>query len=166
MHQDLPKKAKKAKLMQRRIKAKRHVLTFVAILRDHAPNHRNRWYLAWTRSRWWSLSTPNPHKLSRFCVITLIWRLVDLASVILSVIKLSIFCRYFAWSRHSGEKCDVSLSIFCRLFFDRHRISCRVFAWSRSFLIGEIMVLFLSWFSWQIGNRRYCRYFAWSRHYR
>ena len=164
MHTESSKEVKKAKLMQRRIKAKRHILTFVAISRDHAPNHRNRRYLAWTRSGGWLQAAPNPHKLSRFCVITLIWRLIYLASVFLSVITLSIFCRYFAWSRHCGMIGDLILSIFCRLFVDRNRISCRFFAWSRSFLIGEIICVITIIIDRQIGNRRYCRNFAWSRY--
>ena len=149
MHRKSPKKVKKAILMQRGIKAERHMLIFVAIWRDHVPNPRCCRYLAWTRSCGWLQAAPNPHKLSRFCVITLIWRLIYLASVFLSVITMSIFCRYFAWSRHWVMIGDLILSIFCRLFVDRNRISCRFFAWSRSFGVWSILrQCFWVWSRW------------------
>ena len=113
MHPELPKKVKKAKLMQRRIKAKRHILTFVAISRDHAPNHRNRRYLAWTRSLGSSRTEPDQHFLSLFCVITLILGIRQFSSIadVVAILRdhamfgetrenpISRFCRYFAWAR-------------------------------------------------------------------
>ena len=113
MHTESPKKAKKAKLMQRRIKAKRHMLIFVAISRDHAPNHRSCRYLAWTRSCDWLQAKPGEQILSLFCVITLILGLfssaaeADFVAILRDhamfgetrIIPVSRFCRYFAWSR-------------------------------------------------------------------
>ena len=113
MHPKSPKKVKKAKVMQRRCKAKRHVLAFVAICRDHAPNHRNRRYLAWTRSGGWLQAKPGEHFLSLFCVITLILGIRQFSSIadFVAILRdhamfgvtrenpISRFCRYFAWAR-------------------------------------------------------------------
>ena len=113
MHTESLQKVKKAKVMQRRIKAKRHILTFVAISRDHAPNHRSCRYLAWTRSNGRQQAKPGEHILSLFCVITL--RLgspsppaeADFVAILrdhvmfgeISIIPVCRLCRYFAWSR-------------------------------------------------------------------
>ena len=113
MHTESPKKVKKAKLMQRRIKAERHTLIFVAIWRDHAPNHRSCRYLAWTRSSGPSQAAPGEHILSLFCVITLILKIYDFTMIadVVAILRdhamfgetpcsTSIrFCRYFAWAR-------------------------------------------------------------------
>ena len=107
------KKVKKTILLQRRIKAERHILIFVAIWRDHAPNPRCYRYLAWTRSSGSEAERDHAHMLSSFCVITLILAFPDLA-LIADVVAIlrdhahvwwssqnadSRFCRYFAWSR-------------------------------------------------------------------
>ena len=115
--------------MQRRIKAERHILIFVAIWRDHAPNHRCCRYLAWTRSFGWVQAKPDEHILSLFCVITLIWPSCYHASVI---------------SGKSGEADSVAIlrdhapNYNFRAHFVDFRLtmgsrSCRYFAWSRSF---------------------------------
>ena len=122
MHRKSPKKVKKAKLMQRRIKAERHILIFVAILRDHAPNLRNRRYLAWTRSFGWLQAKPGEHILCIGAVITLILVIFKNAFETHSVHGLrdhahfsdiqkcsrNRFCAQAAWARSKSQM----LSIF------------------------------------------------------
>jgi len=116
MHTESSKEVKKGIWLQRRVKAERHALTFVAISRDHAPNHRSCRYLAWTRSFGWFPAKPGEHILSLFCVITLIWLMLDYSSIadVVAILRdhamfgeirknpISRFCRYFAWSRAFG----------------------------------------------------------------